>query len=49
MKPVATAPKELSDEEIDFLAENCWYTDEDLEIFNYKKFARLLLKKASEE
>ena len=34
--------KPLSDAEIDGLAENCWYTDEDLEIFNYKKFAVLL-------
>ena len=32
----------LSDEEIDGLAENCWYTDEDLQIFNHKKFAKLL-------
>ena len=48
MKQVANAPRDLSNEEIDGLAENCWYTDEDLEIFNYKKFARLVLKKASE-
>ena len=38
----AVKQKPLSDAEIDGLAENCWYTDEDLEIFNYKKFAVLL-------
>ena len=34
--------KPLSNEEVESLAENCWYTDEDLQIFNHKKFAKLL-------
>jgi hypothetical protein len=42
VKERAEMMKPLSDAEIDGLAENCWYTDEDLEIFNYKKFAVLL-------
>ena len=35
----------LSHKEIDELALNCWFTDEDLEIFNYQKFAVLLQQK----
>ena len=35
-------PKALSPKEIEKLAENCWYSDEDLMIFNYQKFAVLL-------
>ena len=34
--------KPLEPKEIETLAENCWYSDEDLEIFNYQKFAFLL-------
>lgn len=35
----------MSDEDINTLADNCWYQDEDLLIFDYKKFARLLQEK----
>ena len=34
--------KPLSDQEIEELAGYCWMTDEDLQIFNYKQFAKLL-------
>lgn len=32
----------LTDEEIDAIAEHCWKTDEDLQFFDYKKFARAI-------
>jgi hypothetical protein len=35
-------PKPLTDKEIEELAGYCWMTDEDLQIFNYKQFAKLL-------
>ena len=34
--------KPLSDEEIEILSSSCWVTDEDLQFFDYKKFAKLL-------
>jgi hypothetical protein len=35
----------MNDDEINKIAGNCWYYDEDLLIFDYKKFARLLQEK----
>ena len=34
--------KPLSDKEIENTAENCWKTDEDLQFFDYNKFARAI-------
>ena len=41
--------KELTDEEIENIAENCWKTDEDLQFFDYNKFAKAILRKAQEK
>ena len=38
----ASQTKRLSDEEIDLIASNCWYEDEDLQMFNHQKFAKLI-------
>jgi hypothetical protein len=32
----------MTDEQIDAIAEHCWKTDEDLQFFDYKKFARAI-------
>ena len=42
--PLYTAPRELSDEEIKEIFEKNW-----LDLKDYKEFARLILKKASEK
>ena len=42
-------PKDLTDEEIENIAENCWKTDEDLQFFDYSKFAKAILRKAQEK
>ena len=48
--PLYTHPvKELTDEEIENIAENCWKTDEDLQFFDYNKFAKAILRKAQEK
>ena len=38
----ANIQKPLKKEDIDLIASNCWYEDEDLQFFNYKKFARII-------
>ena len=45
----ALKAKTLTDEEIENIAENCWKTDEDLQFFDYNKFARAILRKAQEK
>lgn len=35
--------KLFSDKEIEELASNCWVTDEDLQYFDYKRFAKALI------
>ncbi len=50
--PLYTTPqiKELSDEEINDIAQQCWvYPEREQAIFNQHKFARAILKKASEK
>ncbi len=34
--------KPLTEEKIDLIASSCWYEDEDLEMFNHQKFAKLI-------
>ncbi len=49
IKPLYTAPRELSIEEIEgVFYQKCWYYDED-EKFDYYGFARAILKKASQK
>jgi hypothetical protein len=44
------APRELSDDEINEIAQQCWvYPQGEQAIFNQHKFARAILKKASEK
>jgi hypothetical protein len=47
--PLYTAPRELSDDEIEgAFYKQCWYYDED-EKFDYYGFAKEILKRASEK
>ena len=48
--PLYTHPvKKLTDEEIEIIFEKSWEKIESLKLFNYKKFARAILRKAQEK
>ena len=48
--PLYTHPVELTDEEINDIAQQCWvYPQSEQAIFNQHKFARAILRKAQEK